>query len=263
MNAPFNPDLLARLRGQLSREPKQLLIDGRWSAAASGETFETRDPATGEVLAHVAAGDAADVDRAVAAARKAFEGVWRETKPDKRTLLLLKLADLIEADGDGRAEESLDNGMPFMMAQFGRVGGAASSCATMPAGRPSSPARRSDSGPGEWHATSLREPVGVVGAIVPWNFPLVMAVGEDRAGAGGGLHGGAQAGRADAADALELGELIAEAGFPAAWSTSSPASARPRARRWSTHPGVDKIAFTGSTRGPGDRPAMRRAISSG
>ncbi len=111
----------ARLRASsFTAKPRDLFIGGRWRAAQSGETFEVVDPANERVFAHAAAGGEADIDAAVQAARKAFEsGPWPAMTPAQRARLLLKLADLIEANGDEIALlESLDNGMPFRMARF-------------------------------------------------------------------------------------------------------------------------------------------------
>ena len=101
------------VRSFLAVQPKRMLIDGKWVEAASGKTFETLNPATGEVLARVAEADREDIDRAVKAARRAFEGAWAKVKPAERQRLLLRLADLIEARGDELAFlEVLDNGIP-------------------------------------------------------------------------------------------------------------------------------------------------------
>ena len=125
MNAPFAATALDALRADLLARPTELYIDGAFAAAASGETIEVIDPATGQVFAHAAAGGAEDIDRAVKAARRAFDG-WAATPPSQRARLLLKLADLIEQHGEAIAlTESLDNGMPFMMAKFAGVLGAA------------------------------------------------------------------------------------------------------------------------------------------
>ncbi len=185
-----------------------MFIGGRWQAAQSGETFEVIDPANERVFARAASGAEADIDVAVQAARKAFESPqWSSMTPAQRARLLLKLADLIEANGDEIALlETLDNGMPYRMAKFGGVFGAAESLryhagwATKIHG-----ATINLSFPGEWHAYTLREPVGVVGQIVPVEFSLCHGCCEDRAGTGGGLHGGAQAGRTDAANYHPVG----------------------------------------------------------
>ncbi len=204
MNAPapmISDAARSRATGFTSR-PKELFIAGRWQAARSGETFDVVDPANARVFAQAASGGAADIDVAVQAARKAFEsGPWASMTPAHRARLLLRLADLIEANGDEIALlETLDNGMPFRMAKFGGVFGAAESLryhagwATKMHG-----ATINLSMPGEWHAYTLREPVGVVGADRAVEFSVRDGCGQDRARARGGLHGGAEARRTDAA----------------------------------------------------------------
>ena len=249
MNAPFNPDQLDRMRADLARQPKKLLIGGAWSAAASGETFETRDPATGEVLAEVASGDAADVDRAVAAARKAFEGVWRETKPDARTLALLRLADLIEQHGGELAlMETLDVGRPIAFSRMADVGGAISQ-ARYHAGWATKLYGQTGeiSAPGEWLNYTLREPVGVCGQIVPWNFPLAMAVGKIAPALAAGCTVVLKPAEQTPLTTVRLGELIAEAGIPDGVVNIVTGYGRTAGAALASHPDVDKVAFTGST----------------
>src|ERR1700726_1482194 len=160
--------------------PRKLLIDGAWVNAASGKTFPVYDPSTGEVLAHVAEADAADVDKAVRAARKAFdEGPWPRMSPSERGRLLWKLSDLIERHAEEFATlESLDNGKPLTVARvadvpltiemFRYMAGWATKIEgnTIPI---------SAGGGQKYLAYTVREPVGVAGQIIPWNFPLLMA----------------------------------------------------------------------------------------
>ena len=162
--------------------PRQLFIDGRWTDAASGRTFETPNPATGETLAWVAEGDAEDIDRAVKAARRAFdEGPWSRMTPSERGRIIWRIGDLILEHRDELAQlESLDNGKPFTVAQAADVPLAAdlfhymAGWATKIEGNsinisvPYMPGAN-------FHSYTLREPVGVVGQIIPWNFPLLMA----------------------------------------------------------------------------------------
>jgi phenylacetaldehyde dehydrogenase len=159
-------------------QPRKILIDGEWLNAASGKTFPVYDPSTGEVLANVAEADAADVDKAVRAARKAFDqGPWPRMSPSERGRLLWKLSDLIEKHAEEFATlEALDNGKPLTVARiadvpltidmFRYMAGWATKITgtTIPI-----------SFPGEYLSYTLREPVGVVGQIIPWNFPLLMA----------------------------------------------------------------------------------------
>src|SRR6516162_926122 len=143
--------------------PRQLFINGQWSDSAAGKTFETPDPATGETLARIAEGDAEDIDRAVRAARSAFEdGPWSKMTPSERGRLVWKIGDLIYEHLDELAQlESLDNGKPYAVAKVADVPLAADMLPYMPGAN--------------FHAYTLREPVGVVGQIIPWNFPLLMA----------------------------------------------------------------------------------------
>ena len=232
-------------------KPRQLLIDGTWVNARSGKTFPVYDPSTGEVLANVAEADAADVDKAVKAARKAFDdGPWPRMSPSERGRHLWKLADLIEKHAEEFATlESLDNGKPVTVARmadvpltvdmFRYMAGWATKITgtTIPI-----------SFPGEYLSFTLREPVGVVGQIIPWNFPIADGGMEARAGARDGLHGRAQSRRTD--PALRICGSVSSSPKPVsrmASSTCSLAMARPRVRRSPRIDGVDKVAFTGST----------------
>ena len=164
------------------RSSHKLLIDGQWVEAASGKTFETLNPATEEVLAEVAHGEAQDIDLAVKAARRAFadDSPWRRMNASDRGRLIWQISELIEQNAEELAMlESLDNGKPYAVARAADVPLAADLFRYM-AGWPTKiegttvpisalPA------PGEYLAYTLREPVGVVGQIIPWNFPLLMA----------------------------------------------------------------------------------------
>jgi len=160
----------------------QMLINGKWVDAASGKTFPTFNPATGEVLAHVAEGDREDIDRAVKAARAAFEtGPWSKLTASERGRLIWKLADLLEENLEEFATlETLDNGKPLKVARaadiplavdlFRYMAGWSTKIegTTIPISVPYTPGAK-------YLAYTLREPVGVVGQIIPWNFPLLMA----------------------------------------------------------------------------------------
>ena len=175
--APRQPPWDASAKAFVGRR-NRLLIDGKLVDAASGKTFPDYNPATGTILAQVAEADAEDVDRAVKAARRAFdEGPWSKMSPSDRGKLLWKLAALIEQNSDEFAEiESIDNGKPVAVARmadvplavdmFRYMGGWVTKVtgSTIPL-----------SFPGEFFSYTLREPVGVVGQIIPWNFPLLMA----------------------------------------------------------------------------------------
>lgn len=254
MNAPFAATTLDSLRADFAATPRQLLIDGKWQPARSGETFAVIDPATGQVFARAAAGAAADVDLAVQAARRALgdghgSGPWSKMPPAQRARLMLKLADLIEATGEELAlTESLDNGMPFMMARHGVVPGAAEQLrynagwATKLGGDTVSP-----SSPGEWHAYTSREPIGVVGAIVPWNFPFAMAVGKLAPALAAGCTVVLKPAEQTPLSAVRLGELILQAGFPDGVVNIVTGFGKTAGAALVDHPGVDKISFTGST----------------
>jgi phenylacetaldehyde dehydrogenase len=156
----------------------QLLIDGKWVDAKSGKKFDVFDPATGQAIAAVAEADAADVDEAVKAARRAFEsGPWARTSPADRCKLIWKLADLLESHADEIAElEALDNGKPIRDARNVDLPGSYEILRYMAGWATKiNGATIAVSAPGDWHAYTLREPVGVVGQIIPWNFPLMMA----------------------------------------------------------------------------------------
>jgi phenylacetaldehyde dehydrogenase len=163
------PEISAELRALLAK-PKRLLIDGKWVDARSGKTFAVEDPATQETITHVAEGDAADVDLAVAAARQAFEsGPWARMLPAERASLVWRLDDLLEKHADELAQlEALDNGKPMTAARSADVVGSIAMFCYM-SGRATRLAGETIpvSSPGEWHTYTLREPVGVVGQIIP------------------------------------------------------------------------------------------------
>lgn len=235
-------------------EPRRMLIGGEWVASESGATFETVDPATGEVLAEVPEGDAADIDRAVAAARATFEqGPWREMTPAARGRLLWRIADLIDEHTDELAVlESLDNGKPLTAAKTIDVPAAAdifrymAGWATKVEGNtiPISV----DYMPGaEFHAYTEREPVGVVGQIIPWNFPLVMAGWKLAPALAVGCTSVLKPAEQTPLTALRLGELMHEAGLPPGAVNVVPGYGETAGAALAAHPDVDKVAFTGST----------------
>ena len=226
---------------------KQMLIDGKWVDAATGKHFESRNPATGELLATVAEGDAEDINRAVAAARKAFEGPWRKFKPYERQQILLKLADLVERNFDELSSlDTLDMGAPISRTRSMRLrvlgmlryyAGQATAIhgETIP-----------NSLPGEIFSYTLKEPVGVVGAIIPWNGPLGASVWK----IGPALATGCTVILKPAEEApltsLRLGELALEAGVPPGVVNVVPGYGETAGAALAAHPGVDKVAFTGS-----------------
>ncbi len=233
----------------IGRQPR-LLIDGKLVAAASGKTFPVYNPATAEVVARIPEADRQDVDLAVKAARRAFDdGSWSRVKPNERSRLLWKLADLIEKNLEEFAElESLDNGKPAAVARvadvpltvdmFRYMGGWATKLtgSTIPL-----------SMSGEYLSYTMREPVGVVGQIIPWNFPLLMAAWKLAPALAAGCTVVLKAAEQTPLSALRLAELIQEAGFPAGVVNILAGYGETAGAALASHDLVDKVAFTGST----------------
>jgi len=234
----------------LTDQPKKLFIGGKWVESASGKTFATIDPSTGEVLAQVAEADAEDVDRAVAAARKAHEsGVWRELPPSERARMLWRAGDLIEERATEFAQlESLDNGMPINDAQLFHVPLTAATfryyagwVTKLDGGT------QQTSFPGTYLSYTLRQPVGVVGQIIPWNFPLLMASWKVAPALACGNTVVLKTSEETPLSALLLAEVLQEAEIPAGVFNVVPGPGHTAGARLAAHPQVDKIAFTGST----------------
>ena len=229
-------------------KPRKMFIDGKWVEAASGKTFPSYNPATGEVMAKVAEGDREDIDRAVKAARKAFESSkWPRMTASQRGQLIWKLGDLIEQHLEEFAQiESLDNGKPLAVARVADVPLAVdlfhymAGWATKIEGNtiPFSP---------KFFAYTRREPVGVVGQIIPWNFPLLMAAWKLGPALATGCTVVLKPAEQTPLSALLLAELIAEAGFPDGVVNVVPGYGETAGAALAAHPDVDKIAFTGST----------------
>jgi phenylacetaldehyde dehydrogenase len=234
--------------------PRQLFINGQWVDAASGKTFETPNPATGETLARVAEGDVEDVNRAVRAARRAFdEGPWGRMTPSERGRIIWRIGDLILDHVDELAQlESLDNGKPFAVAQAADVPLAAdlfhymAGWATKIEGNsinisvPYMPGAN-------FHSYTLREPLGVVGQIIPWNFPLLMAAWKLGPALATGNCVVLKPAEQTPLTALRLAGLIAEAGVPEGVVNVVPGFGETAGAALAAHPDVDKVAFTGST----------------
>jgi len=253
---------LARARGWLAK-PRPMLIGGEWVMAASGETFETLDPATEESIVAVAKGGPEDVDRAVAAARRAFEpgSPWRRMTPRSRSRILRRLADLLQENRDELAAlESLDNGKPYTKILSGDIdfstnilyymAGLADkiegSVIPISATEVPWPAELGAQGPADYLVYTLREPVGVVGSIIPWNFPLLMAVFKSAPVLTTGCTMVLKPAEQTPLTALRFGELILEAGVPEGVVNVVPGFGDAGAAL-ANHLDVDKIAFTGST----------------
>jgi phenylacetaldehyde dehydrogenase len=243
----------AKARAFIS-QPKKLLIDGEWVAAASGKTFAVIDPATEQVVAHAAEGDKADVDLAAKAARRAFEdGPWPKMRPVERERLLWKLAQLIEDNAEELAElESINNGKVVTMARYGDVAmtvdflrymaGWATKIegSTIDVSMPMVPGAK-------FFSYSAREPVGVVGQIIPWNFPLVMAAWKIGPALAAGCTIILKPAEQTPLTAIRLGELALEAGYPKGVLNIITGYGETAGAAIVDHPEVDKIAFTGST----------------
>jgi phenylacetaldehyde dehydrogenase len=231
----------------------RLLIDGEWVEAASGETFASINPATEETLAEVAHGQAEDIDRAVRAARRAFadDSPWRRMNASDRGRLIWRISELIEEHADELAMlESLDNGKPYSVARAAdvplaadlfrymagwttKIEGTTVPISALPA-------------PGEYLAYTLREPVGVVGQIIPWNFPLLMAAWKLGPALACGCTVVLKPAEQTPLSALRLGELIQEAGLPAG-VVNVVTGFGDAGAALAAHDDVDKVAFTGST----------------
>ena len=234
--------------------PRKMLINGAWSDSASGKTFAVYDPATGEILVRVAEGDREDIDRAVKAARKAFEdGAWPKLTASERGRLIWKVADLLEKNLEEFAQlESLDNGKPLTIARaadlplaidmFRYMAGWATKIEgnTIPLSVPYTPGAK-------YLAYTVREPIGVVGQIIPWNFPLLMAAWKLAPALAAGCTVVLKPAEQTPLTALRLGELFEEAGFPKGVVNIVTGFGETAGAALAAHPDVDKVAFTGST----------------
>src|SRR5579862_1492453 len=230
--------------------PHRLLIDGKWVDARSGKRFDVFDPATGQAIAAVAEADALDVDEAVKAARRAFEeGPWSRTSARDRGKLIWRLADLLEQHADEIAEiESLDNGKPIRDARNIDLPGSYEILRYMAGWATKINGETiTVSAPGNWHAYTLREPVGVVGQIIPWNFPLMMAAWKIAPALAAGCTIILKPAEQTPLSAIRLGQLIQEAGFPPGVVNILTGYGETAGAALAAHPDVDKVAFTGST----------------
>ncbi|MGE4430345.1 MAG: aldehyde dehydrogenase [Sphingobium sp.] len=251
-------------RPALLDTPEQdMLIGGQRVPALSGKRFETRNPATGELLAQVAQGGAEDVDRAVKAARAAFEGPWRRMKPAERQHILLRLADLVERHYEELAMlDTLDLGAPYARTLLGKTRATRllryyAGQATLIAGE-----TLDNSAPGDVLSHTLKEPIGVVAAINPWNGPIGMSVWKAGPVLATGCTLVMKPAEQTPLSALRFGELCLEAGVPEG-VINIVTGLGDAGAALSSHPDVDKIAFTGST-GVGEKilhaaaPTMKR-----
>ena len=236
------------------RRPARLLIGGEWVQSESSVRIPVVDPATGSEVASIADANQADVDKAVAAAREAFEtGEWASMLPARREALLWRLADLIDRHAEELAElESIDNGKTKFMASVVDVPGARNyfrymaGWATKIEGSTIDVSIGAPEG-GRINAYTRREPVGVVAQIIPWNFPLVMAAWKLGPALAAGCTCILKPAEQTPLTALRLGELVLEAGFPPGVVNILTGYGETVGAALVRHPGVDKIAFTGST----------------
>lgn len=247
---------IARLKPQKNQLNEQgllrygkMLIDGEWVDAASGRTFESRYPGTGQVIANVAEGDREDVDRAVSAARRAFEGgEYRKMNGADRGRLLWKIADLMEQNIEELAElETLDNGKPLIeslkvdlpqsIACFRYYAGWAGKTT----GETIETNARANA-----FAYTLREPLGVCGQIIPWNFPIQMATWKIAPAIACGNTVVIKPAEQTSVSILRLGELMLEAGMPKGVVNIITGRGESAGAALVEHPDVDKVAFTGS-----------------
>ena len=233
---------------------RRMLIDGAWVEAASGKTFPVYDPATEEVIAHVAEGDSEDIERAVRAARRAFDaGPWRKVTPSERGRMLWRLADLLEARLEEFAQlEALDNGKPLKIARVADVPLAVdmfrymAGWATKIEGN-TIPISVLPAPGANFFAYTRHEPIGVVGQIIPWNFPLLMVAWKLAPALASGCTVVLKPAEQTPLSALLFGELIQEAGIPAGVVNIVPGYGETAGAALAAHPAVDKVAFTGST----------------
>jgi betaine-aldehyde dehydrogenase len=224
-----------------------LLIDGQWVDAESGKTFATPNPSTGETLAEVAEADKADVDKAVAAARRAFEGKWGRMSARDRGRLLYKLSQLIEAKSQELAAlETADNGKPIKESMYIDLPGVVENFEYF-AGWATKIEGETIPVPGQMFNYTLREPLGVCGQIIPWNFPLLMAAWKLAPALAAGNTVVLKPAEQTPVTALELGKLFQEAGFPDGIVNIVPGYGETAGAALASHSGIDKIAFTGST----------------
>ena len=226
----------------------RLWIGNEWVQADEGRTFATVNPATEEVIAEVAEARSAEIDCAVEAARRAFaDGRWRHMNPHKRSRLLWRLADLVEDNADELGLlETQDNGKPYFEARRIDVPSVAQTLRYY-AGLADKVQGDTVPVPGPFLNYTLREPVGVVGAIIPWNFPLSMAAWKVAPALACGNTVVLKPAEQTPLTALRFGELAAEAGFPPGVLNVVPGFGETAGAALVRHPGVDAISFTGST----------------
>lgn len=238
--------LLETRRSPVSVRQTRILIDGRWRESVTGKTFPTINPATEEEIADVAEGDKADIDLAVQAARKAFEhGPWPKMSAAERGWLLYKLADLIEEHQEELAAlESLDNGKPYRDALTIDLP-LTIKCYRYYAGWADKIHGRTIPVEGNYFCYTRHEPVGVVGQIIPWNFPLLLQAWKWGPALATGCTTVLKPAEQTPLTALRVGALAQEAGFPDGVINIVPGLGATAGAAISSHMGIDKVAFTG------------------
>ncbi|MGW1991460.1 aldehyde dehydrogenase family protein [Embleya sp. NPDC001921] len=242
--------LLAKADAALGTVIPKLYIDGAWTDAVSGRTFAVVDPSTGREIVQVAEGDAQDVDLAVRAARRTFEhGPWSRMTPADRSRIVWRIGDLLEKHAEDFALlETIDVGKPITASRAADVPLSADYFRYMAGWATRMGGSTVDiSQPGEWHAFTLREPIGVVGQIIPWNFPLLMAAWKLAPALVTGNVIVLKPAEDTPLTALRLAALCEEAGVPAGVVNVVTGFGPTAGAALAEHPGVDKIAFTGST----------------
>ncbi len=240
--------LSSPVENQVAVSATKLLINNRWVASESGKTFPTINPSTGEEICQVAEADAADVNKAVRAARAAFErGPWRKISAAERGRYLHRLADLIEKNADELARlEALDNGKPYLVAKGADLA-LTVACYRYYAGWSDKVQGKTIPVGGDYFCYTRHEPVGVVGQIIPWNFPLLMQAWKLAPALATGNTVVMKPAEQTPLTALRVGELILEAGFPEGVVNLLPGYGPTAGAAISRHMDVDKVAFTGST----------------
>jgi aldehyde dehydrogenase (NAD+) len=225
----------------------ELLINNRWLPSESGKTFATVNPATGEEICQVAEADAADVEKAVKAARAAFEGPWRKMRASERGQMLHRLADLIEKNADQLARlESLDNGKPLSIAKAVDVAKTVA-CYRYFAGWADKVQGKTIPIDGDFFCYTRHEPIGVIGQIIPWNYPMLMQAWKLAPALATGNTVMMKPAEQTPLSALRIGELTIEAGYPEGVVNLLPGFGPTAGAAIAHHMDVDKVAFTGST----------------
>lgn len=245
---------ISRRNAEFLRSPRRMLIGGEWVSAIAGGTLEVVDPSSGQVVAHAAAAEESDVDRAVAAARAAVDDSdWSRMKPVDRERVLHRIADLIEQYADELAElEAIDNGKPVALARHVDLPHAVEVWRYM-AGWPTKlegatlPVSCTLGAAGRYAAYLHREPVGVVGAIIAWNFPLLLVAWKVAPALAAGCSVILKPAEETPLTALRIGELALEAGLPPGALNIVTGTGEKAGAALAEHPGVDKVSFTGST----------------